>query len=95
MCEIMGMSFNFRERPEFLIKKFLGRGVYYSNGWGLGFYPDASTQIIKEETKPMKGSFDIFLKNLTSFRSQIFVGQLRNSTICGTGHRITIPSQGN
>lgn len=86
MCEIMGISFSSPGRPEFFIKKFLKRGVQYSSGWGLGFYPDKSAQIIKEHNKPDKSSVNIFLRDITSFSSNIFLGQLRNNTIGSTRH---------
>lgn len=87
----MGMSFNYPTMHEFFLKKFLQRGAYYNSGWGLGFYPDKSAQIIKEETKPTMGSINIFTQDLSTFQSKIYVGHVRNSTMGSEGHQNNHP----
>jgi glutamine amidotransferase len=91
MCELLGMSFNLPVRPKVSFRGFRHRGETNPDGWGIAFYPDKSTQVIKEPIRAKSSSLSDFLKDYQEVRSKVIVGHVRRASAGNLSHRNTHP----
>ncbi len=85
------MSFSEAVRPNFNVKGFRSKGEQNPDGWGIGYYPDTSAQIIKE---PMQAGVSIlskFIQIYPGIVSKIIIGHVRKSSVGEVSHRNTHP----
>jgi len=93
MCELLGLSYNVKIRPNLSFRGFLRGGEENPDGWGLAFYPDKSVQIIKEPLKANKSYMYRFIENYPRIKSKTFIAHVRRETGSSISHKNTHPFQ--
>jgi predicted glutamine amidotransferase len=91
MCELLGLSFNTPVRPNLSFKGFRLRGKSNPDGWGISFYPDKSTQIIKEPLEAEESLLSEFIELYPKIKSKIFVAHVRLNSTAPPAHMNTHP----
>lgn len=91
MCELLALSFNKPIRPHFSLRVFNRRGTYNPDGWGLGYYPDQASQVVKEPVKAGDSLMADFIKN--QVRSKLIISHIRYSSRGGKMFKNTHPFQ--
>ncbi|MFO0958070.1 MAG: class II glutamine amidotransferase [Isosphaeraceae bacterium] len=84
MCELLGLAF---ERPisaDFSISAFAPRSEENADGWGLAWYPDQASAIVKEPKRWDSSEIAGFLKDYSHLRSSFYIGHVRHRTTGGT-----------
>lgn len=84
MCELMGLSF---ERPlaaDLSIRAFGARGEENADGWGLAWYPDRASAIVKEPIKWGESPIARLLEGYPALRSTIYIAHVRHGTTGGS-----------
>lgn len=93
MCELLALSFNEPVRPDISFRGFRRRGEENPDGWGMGFFPDKSVEIIKEPIKAGKSYLSRVVKDYPRIRSKLFIAHVRNATKGSVSHMNTHPFQ--
>ena len=91
MCELLGLSFNQKITPSLSLRGFRHRGDNNPHGWGLVWYPDKSTSIIKEPLKAGTSKLSEFLQEYRVVSSSIFIAHVRWGNVGGTSNSNTHP----
>jgi predicted glutamine amidotransferase len=91
MCELLGLSFNLPVRPSISFRGFRLRGDKNPDGWGIGFYPDESVQVFKEQRNAPDSQLSTFLVNYEIMQSKIFLAHVRLSSRGNPSHKNTHP----
>lgn len=91
MCELLGMSFNLPVTPNISFRGFRHRGENNPDGWGLGWYPDKSSQVVKEPIEAGRSALSEFLKGYSEAKSKIFIAHVRHATIGSKSRKNTHP----
>lgn len=81
MCELLGLCFNQEVRPNISFKGFRLESESNPDGWGIGFYPDKSSEIIKEPLEAEESLLSGFLENYPKIKSQIFISHVRLNSV--------------
>jgi len=91
MCELLGISFNIPIRPNLSVRGFRKKGEKNPDGWGIGYYPDESAQVIKEPIEAGKSLLSFVVRNYTQIISRIFITHVRKASIGKISHKNTHP----
>lgn len=91
MCELLGISAQRPIRPNIIFKGFKQRGEIHPNGWGIGCYPDRSSQIFKEPLQSNESSLARFLADDHIMASTLFIAHVRRNSSGNVSHRNTHP----
>ncbi len=91
MCEILGISFKNPRRPVLSMTAVSKKGHRNPDGWGVGFYPDKSAQIIKEPIEAGVSRLSAFMRDYPGLVSNIFVTHVRKSSVGAISHKNTHP----
>ena len=81
MCELLGLCFNQAVRPYLSFKGFRTRSETNPDGWGIGFYPDTSAQVIKEPLEAEESLLSDFIENYPKIKSEIFISHVRLNSV--------------
>ncbi|OKY78534.1 MAG: putative glutamine amidotransferase [Candidatus Methanohalarchaeum thermophilum] len=84
-------SFNKPISPSYPLKYFEKRDKDNPDGWGLGYFPDNSVELIKEPVKAEESKLYSFFSNYQETRSKIFITHLRGATVGELSHQNTHP----
>lgn len=85
------MSFRESVRPNLNVKGFKSKGQSNPDGWGIGFFPDESAQIIKEPLQAGVSLMSEFIRIYPGIVSKLFIGHVRKSSVGQISHRNTHP----
>ncbi len=77
MCELLGMSFNLPITPSVSFRGFRHRGKENPDGWGIAFYLDEASQIVKEPVNILKSKILSAFVDKLNIKSKIFIGHVR------------------
>ena len=91
MCELLGLSFNTPVRPNLSFKGFRLRGEANPDGWGIAFYPDKSSQVIKEPLKAEESLLSEFIELYPKIKSKTFIAHVRLNSTAAPAHMNTHP----
>ena len=91
MCELLGIASNKSIQPHIIFKGFKQRGNIHPHGWGIGYYPDKSSQIFKEPLQGNHSQLAHFLANHNSISSTLFIAHVRKISSGNLSHRNTHP----
>ena len=91
MCELLGLNFNAEVTVQLAFSGLKAGAVENPDGWGVAWYDEFGTQIIKE-ARPVDRSrlATSFLEDLGA-RSRIFVSHIRRATTGSAGYPNTHP----
>jgi len=92
MCQLLGLSFNDRVKPEISFRGFMRRGASNPDGWGLALYPDGrAAQVFKEPVAAGESRLAEFIRDYPGLSSKIFIGHVRVASSGGQGYEDTHP----
>ncbi len=80
MCELLGLNFKSPVTPSFSFRGFRHRSEDNPHGWGIARYEGRSCQIFKEAHNAQTSELAEFVRDYELFRSQIFIGHVRDAT---------------
>ncbi len=80
MCELLGLNFKLPVSPSFSFRGFRHRSEGNPHGWGIARYEGKACQILKEAVDAQESKLAEFVRDYDLFRSQIFVGHVRDAT---------------
>lgn len=86
MCELLGFCFNKKIGPYVSFRGFRKRGKDNPDGWGIGYYPDCASQVIKEPLKANKSELAEFVEEYSGkgkIKSKIIISHVRARPIGG------------
>ncbi|MFW5693203.1 MAG: class II glutamine amidotransferase [Thermoguttaceae bacterium] len=90
-CDMMGYSFNKEVEAHQVFDRFRELSPRNRDGWGVGFYTDASPTVFKEPIPVAESRLaDTLIANRT-IRSKLFILHLRAASIGKPSHRNTHP----
>jgi glutamine amidotransferase len=76
----MALSFEEAVSAAFTFKEFSSGDQENADGWGLGWYPDRSSAIVKEPRKWRESRYAQFLCDYTGLQSPILIAHIRRQT---------------
>ncbi len=90
-CDLMGYSFNREVEAHELFDRFRALSPRNRDGWGVGFYTDASPTVFKEPTPVAESRLAEALIANRMIRSKVFILHLRAASIGKPSQRNTHP----
>jgi hypothetical protein len=91
MCELLGLCFNTEVSVQLAFSGLKAGAMENPDGWGVGWYDEYGTQIIKESRPADRSRLaEDFRKHLGA-RSRIFVSHIRHATAGKVGYVNTHP----
>lgn len=94
MCELLAINFNHLVNPSFSFRGFRKRGEYNKHGWGLAFYSNNSSKVIKEPSSAVNSerSYSIQQNDLLIL-SKIIISHVRRTSGAKQSYNNTHPFQ--
>jgi predicted glutamine amidotransferase len=83
MCELLGLSFAEPVSADFSIRPFSLRDEENADGWGMAWYPDRSSSIVKEPLSWRQSQYARFLATYKHLDSRIHIAHMRKRTTGG------------
>lgn len=80
MCELLGINFKDPVSPSFSFRGFRHRSEGNPHGWGIARYEGRSCQIFKEAANAQTSKLAEFIRDYDLFKSQIFIGHVRDAS---------------
>lgn len=94
MCELLGFCFNKEISPYISFRGFRKRGKDNPDGWGIGYYPDCASQILKEALKADKSELAEFVEEYSKkgkIKSKITICHVRKASKGNVAFKNTHP----
>ena len=80
MCELLGLNFNNPVSPSFSFRGFRHRSEGNPHGWGIARYEGKACQVFKEAAAAQESKLAEFVRDYELFKSQIFIGHVREAS---------------